>query len=112
REGEIVGIIGHNGAGKTTLCRALSGIYRPDKGEVFTDGRTSALLSIGAGMNRQLSGLDNIILSGMMMGISKKKIFELQDDIVSFAKLEKHIHKPIKNYSSGMRSRLGFSIAA
>ncbi len=111
-EGDIVGIIGHNGAGKSTLCRTISGIYRPDEGEIDTEGRTSALLSIGAGFNRQLTGVDNIILSGMMMGISKKRIFALKDQIIEFADLGKHINKPIKQYSSGMRSRLGFSIAA
>ncbi|WP_353894458.1 ATP-binding cassette domain-containing protein [Proteinivorax hydrogeniformans] len=111
-EGDIIGIIGHNGAGKSTLCRTLSGIYRPDEGEVHTEGATTALLSIGSGFNRHLSGMDNIILVGMLMGISKKKIHELKDEIIEFANLEKHIHKPVKNYSSGMRSRLGFSIAS
>ena len=111
-EGDIVGVIGHNGAGKTTLCRTLSGIYKPDEGSVFSEGATSALLSIGAGFNRQLTGRDNIILSGMMMGISKKRIYRLQEEIIEYADIGKHIDKPVKDYSSGMRSRLGFSIAA
>ena len=111
-EGDIIGIIGHNGAGKTTLCRTISNIYHPDEGEISTEGSTSALLSIGAGFNRQLTGMDNIILSGMMMGISKKRIYTLRDEIVEFANLGDHIHKPVKYYSSGMKSRLGFSIAA
>ncbi|WP_350342403.1 ATP-binding cassette domain-containing protein [Proteinivorax tanatarense] len=112
REGDILGVIGHNGAGKTTLCRTISGIYRPDEGSLYTEGATTALLSIGAGFNRHLTGMDNIILSGMMMGISKEEIFQLRDEIIEFANLEKHINKPVKHYSSGMRSRLGFSIAA
>ncbi|MCW3488834.1 ABC transporter ATP-binding protein [Dethiobacter alkaliphilus] len=111
-EGDIIGIIGHNGAGKSTLCRALSGIYKPDEGSLMVDGETTALLSFGAGFNKQLTGLDNIILNGMMMGIPKKRIFSLRDKIVEFAELGDHINKPIKYYSSGMKSRLGFSIAA
>ncbi len=112
KKGEIVGVIGHNGAGKTTLCRTLSGIYRPDQGKVYTNGKTTALLTLGAGFNRQLTGLDNIILNGLMMGIPKKKIYSLLEEIIDFAQLGEHIHRPIKDYSSGMRSRLGFSIAA
>ncbi len=111
-EGDIVGIIGHNGAGKSTLCRTLCDIYRPDEGKVKIKGETTALLSFGTGFNRQLSGMDNIILNGMMMGISKKRIFALRDEIVEFAELKEHIDKPVKHFSSGMRSRLGFSIAA
>ena len=111
-EGDIVGIIGHNGAGKTTLCRTLTKIYHPDEGSVQIEGKTSALLTMGAGFNTQLSGMDNILLSGMMMGISKKRIYELQDEIVDFADIGDHIHKPVKYYSSGMKSRLGFSIAS
>jgi teichoic acid transport system ATP-binding protein len=112
KEGDIIGVIGHNGAGKTTLCRVLCGIYRPDEGFVRVDGKTTALLGLGAGFNYQLSGFDNVVLSGMLMGISKKRIQRLKDEIIEFAELQSHIEKPIKNYSSGMRSRLGFSIAA
>ena len=111
-EGDIVGIIGHNGAGKSTLCRTLCGIYRPDEGNVKVKGETTALLSFGTGFNRQLSGMDNVILNGMMMGIPKKKIYELKEEIIEFAELKEHLDKPVKYYSSGMRARLGFSIAA
>lgn len=111
-EGDIVGVIGHNGAGKSTLCRTLCGIYRPDEGETIVKGETSALLSFGTGFNNQLTGLDNVILNGMMMGISKKRIYALRDEIIGFANLEEHMEKPIKHYSSGMKARLGFSIAA
>ena len=111
-EGEIVGIIGPNGAGKTTLCKALTGILKPDRGSVAVSGETTALLSLGTGVNHQLSGKDNIYLNGMMLGISKKRIASLFDDIVDFSGLNDKINQPVKHYSSGMRSRLGFSIAA
>lgn len=110
--GEIVGIIGHNGAGKSTLCRTLTGIYKPNEGTLEVKGKTSALLSLGSGFNNQLPAEDNIMLNGMMMGIPKKKLKELQPKILEFAELGEHAEKPIKNYSSGMRSKLGFSIAA
>lgn len=112
QEGEIVGIIGPNGAGKTTLCRVLSGILKADKGKVFVNGDITALLTFGTGFNMQLSGGDNIFLNGMMLGIPKKKLADLYSDIIEFSDLEKFIDQPIKHYSSGMRSRLGFSIAA
>ncbi len=112
REGEIVGIIGRNGAGKTTLCRVLSGILKADRGKSFVNGDITALLTFGTGFNNQLSGRDNIYLNGMMLGIPKKKLAGLYTDIVDFSGLEKFIDQPMKHYSSGMRSRLGFSIAA
>ena len=111
-KGEIVGIIGSNGAGKTTLCRTLVGIYKPNTGTLFVDGKTSSLLSLGSGFNPQLAAEDNIYLNGMMIGIPKKRLKELKDDIIDFAELREDIDKPIKSYSSGMRSKLGFSIAA
>ena len=111
-KGEIVGIIGSNGAGKTTLCRTLVGIYKPNEGSLFVDGKTSSLLSLGSGFNQQLSAEDNIYLNGMMIGIPKKRLKELKDNIIDFAELRDDIDKPIKSYSSGMRSKLGFSIAA
>ncbi|MCQ2603528.1 MAG: ATP-binding cassette domain-containing protein [Spirochaetia bacterium] len=112
KEGDIVGIIGHNGAGKSTLCRVLTGIYRPDEGTLTVDGKTSALLSLGSGFNMQLPASDNILLNGMMIGIPKKKLLELRPQILEFADLGKDVDKEVKNYSSGMRSKLGFSIAA
>ncbi|MGW7159266.1 ABC transporter ATP-binding protein [Paenibacillus taichungensis] len=109
---EIIGIIGSNGAGKSTLCRVLSNILIPDKGELTLNLRVSALLSLGAGFNTELSGKDNVYLNGLMLGLSKKELDQLYQDIVEFAELEKHMHRQLKHYSSGMRSRLGFSIAA
>ena len=112
REGDILGIIGPNGAGKTTLCRVLSGILKEDKGEVHINGDITALLTFGTGFNPQLTGRDNIFLNGMMLGIRKKKLEKLYIDIVKFSGLEKFMDKPVKSYSKGMISRLGFSVAA
>jgi len=112
REGDILGIIGPNGAGKTTLCRLLSGILKADSGKFFVDGEITALLTFGTGFNVQLTGTDNVYLNGMMLGIPKKKLKNLYGDIVEFSGLGKFIDQPVKNYSSGMKSRLGFSIAA
>lgn len=112
KKGEIVGIIGHNGAGKSTLCRTLTGIYKPNEGSLDVKGKTSALLSLGSGFNEQLPAGDNIMLNGMMIGIPRKKLKELQPKILEFAELGEHAEKPVKNYSSGMKSKLGFSIAA
>ncbi|SES01698.1 ABC transporter ATP-binding protein [Salisediminibacterium halotolerans] len=112
KEGEVVGIIGHNGAGKSTLCKLMTNILTPDQGSIELNGDTTALLSYGAGFNSQLTGADNIYLNGMLLGLSKKRIDEKYEEIVDFAELRKAIHKPIKQYSSGMKARLGFSVAA
>ena len=111
-EGEVVGIIGHNGAGKSTLCKTITKILAPDSGEIKVDGETTALLGYGIGFNYQLTGRDNILLNGMMLGIEKSRIVSRIDQIIEFSGLHKHIDKPIKQYSSGMIARLGFSIAA
>ena len=111
-EGDVVGVIGANGAGKTTLCRVLSGILKPDQGDVSVDGDITALLSFGAGFNYQLTGRDNVYLNGLMLGIPKRKLKNVYGDIVEFSEIEKFMDQPVKNYSSGMRARLGFSIAA
>lgn len=112
KEGEVVGIIGHNGAGKSTLCKVLTKILAPDEGTVELNGETSSLLGYGTGFNPQLTGKDNIYLNAMLLGIPKHRVEESYDDIVAFSGLKRSIHKPVKEYSSGMRSRLGFSIAA
>lgn len=112
KEGEVVGIIGHNGAGKSTLCKVLTNILKPDEGEIDVKGETSSLLGYGTGFNGQLSGTDNIYLNAMLLGIPKKRVMEKYDEIVEFSGLRKAIDKPVKEYSSGMKSRLGFSIAA
>ena len=110
--GEIIGIIGVNGAGKTTLCRLISGLIRPDVGEIRIRGEVSALLSLGTGFNPALSGRENIFLNGMMLGYSKRKVKGLFSEIVEFSGLKDFINEPLKTYSSGMKSRLAFSIAA
>lgn len=112
KEGEVVGIIGHNGAGKSTLCKLLIGIYKPDEGELEVNGETSSLLGYGTGFNAQLSGEDNIYLNAMLLGIPKKRVQEKYGEIVEFSGIGKAIYRPVKTYSSGMKSRLGFSIAA
>ncbi|UTR16215.1 ATP-binding cassette domain-containing protein [Salipaludibacillus sp. LMS25] len=112
KEGEVVGIIGHNGAGKSTLCKLMTNILTPDEGNLELEGETTALLGYGTGFNSQLTGVDNIYLNGMLLGMSKKKIDHDYNKIVEFSNLKHVIDKPIKQYSSGMRARLGFSIAA
>lgn len=109
--GETVGIIGRNGSGKSTLLRVIAGVYPPDEGKVSVGGEVSTLFSLGAGFNAELSGLDNIYLDGIMIGLTKKKIDGIIDDIIEFAELGDFIDMPVRTYSSGMRARLGFAIA-
>lgn len=111
-EGEVVGIIGHNGAGKSTLCKVMTDILKPDKGSIEIHGKTSSLLGYGTGFNPQLTGTDNIFLNAMLLGIPKHVVEEKYEEIVEFSGIRRAIDKPVKSYSSGMRSRLGFSIAA
>jgi ABC-type polysaccharide/polyol phosphate transport system ATPase subunit len=111
-EGESVGIIGANGCGKSTLFKCLAGIYPPTLGEVFVEGRLSALIELGAGFHPELTGLENIYLNGSILGLNKKEINKKLDQIVEFSGLDKFIYNPVRNYSSGMTVRLGFSIAS
>ena len=111
-KGEIVGVLGHNGAGKSTLLRLLSRIYLPDKGKVLLNGNVTLLAALGTGFQRDLSGRDNILLSGALHGIEIEKIKALIPSIILFSGLEKVIDKPLRTYSSGMRARLGFSVIA
>ena len=110
-KGATVGVIGSNGSGKTTLLKCLTGIYTPERGFVHIDGNVAALLELGAGFHAELSGTENIYLNGSILGMSKKEIDNKFDSIVEFAGLEQFIDTPVKNFSSGMVVRLGFSIA-
>lgn len=110
--GATLGIIGSNGSGKSTMLKCLTGIYHPDKGTISVDGKIAALLELGAGFHVELSGRENVFLNGAILGMSKKDIERQFDSIVEFAGLERFIDTPVKNYSSGMTVRLGFSIAA
>jgi ABC-2 type transport system ATP-binding protein len=109
--GSTVGIIGSNGSGKSTLLKCLAGILFPNKGEVRVDGSLAALLELGAGFHPELSGVENIYLNSAILGMSRKEIAGRFDSIVEFSGLEKFIDTPVKNFSSGMIIRLGFSIA-
>ena len=111
RSGDVIGIIGPNGSGKTTLLRAIAGIYQPDQGKVEVYGRVSTLLSLGTGFNNNMSGRHNIYMVGHLMGMSREEIDERVDDIIKYADLGEHIDYPVKFYSNGMISRLGFAIA-
>lgn len=110
--GEIVGIIGRNGAGKSTLLKILSKITYPTSGEVKVSGRVSAMLEVGTGFHPELTGLENIYLNGSILGMRKKEVDRKLDAIIEFSGVEKFINTPIKRYSSGMRLRLGFAVAA
>ena len=108
--GEAFGIIGRNGAGKSTLLRVLAGTLRPDEGKAVLRGRASTLLQLGVGFNPELSGRRNVYLGALAGGLTKAKIDELFDDVVEFAELEDAIDRPLKTYSTGMFSRLAFSV--
>ncbi len=110
-EGETVGIIGHNGSGKSTLLKSICGVLQPSEGQIVVNGTIAGLLELGAGFQHELSGRDNIYLNGSMLGLSKKEIDDIFDDIVEFAELEKFIDNQVKFYSSGMYVRLGFAVA-
>jgi lipopolysaccharide transport system ATP-binding protein len=109
--GQALGVIGQNGSGKTTLLSLLAGIYPPDKGSIKIQGRVAALIGLGAGFESKLTGLENIYLKGTLLGMSTDEIKHKLDEIIAFSELEDFISMPISNYSSGMRVRLGFSIA-
>ncbi len=110
--GEMLGIIGANGSGKSTLLKLLAGLYRPDGGSLECRGRVTSLIELGAGFHPDLTGRENILINGLLLGLTRRQVRERFDDIVRFAGLEKFIDSPIRGYSSGMHMRLGFAIAA
>ena len=110
-KGDRVGILGLNGAGKSTLLKVISGVFKPTEGHVDKHGKMVPLLELGAGFDPQYTGKENIYLYGAMLGYTKKCIDSKYDEIVEFSELQKFMDVPVKNYSSGMKSRLGFSIA-
>ena len=111
-KGEILGIIGKNGSGKSTMLKALAGIFSPDTGSIDLKNHSVSLLSIGVGFEKEMSGRENIILSGMLLGFSEEFIRSKMDEIIEFAGLGKFIDMPVRTYSSGMYSKLAFSITA
>ncbi len=111
-EGQILGITGKNGSGKSTMLRAIAGIFSADSGEIDLHGHTLSLLSIGVGFKPDLTGRENIILSGMLLGFDKKTILDKMEEIIDFAGIDDFIDKPVRTYSSGMYSKLAFSITA
>jgi lipopolysaccharide transport system ATP-binding protein len=110
-KGEVLGVLGRNGAGKSTLLSLLSGIISPNRGEIISHVSKVSLLSLQTGFIPYLSGRKNIILSGMFLGIPKAKLEEKMEEIIAFAELGECIDQPVQNYSSGMKSRLGFATA-
>lgn len=112
QKGEILGVVGANGSGKSTLLRIIGGIYRPDEGKIAVNGTPSALLSLGTGFRPELTGIDNVLLNGIMLGFTEQEVRAQMDKIIDFSELGRFVNEPVKNYSSGMKARLGFSIAA
>lgn len=108
-KGEVVGILGTNGSGKSTMSVILAGISEVDEGEMIVNGE-QALIAINTGLNQQLTGLENIELKGALLGLSKKRIQEITNGVIEFAEIGDFLYQPVKKYSSGMKSRLGFSI--
>ena len=112
REGEILGIIGKNGSGKSTTLNALAGIFSPDSGSIDLNGHSISLLSIGVGFIREMTGRENITLSGMLLGFTEEQVKAKEQEIIDFAEIGELIDMPVRTYSSGMYSKLAFSITA
>ena len=112
KKGEILGLVGRNGSGKSTILNSIAGIFSPNSGTIDLHGNSVSLLSIGVGFQKELSGRENIILSGMLLGFSRKEVMERMDEIIEFSELGEFIEAPVRTYSSGMYSKLAFSITA
>ena len=110
-DGEVVGIVGRNGSGKSTILKIMAGVYRPTAGIVKISGKVAALIELGAGFHAELTGRENIIINGLLLGLSKREIRQHEQQIIDFAELGDFIDSPVKQYSSGMYMRLAFAIA-
>lgn len=111
-KGERVGIIGHNGAGKSTLLKLLSQVTAPTQGEIYMNGRVACMLEVGAGFHAEMTGRENIYMNGAILGMTRKEIDDVMEDIIAFSECEQFIDTPVKRYSSGMYVKLAFSVAA
>jgi ABC transporter related len=111
KKGESIGIIGMNGSGKSTLLKIIAGILKPSQGTVEVNGQISPMIELGAGFDHELTARENIYLNGILIGFTKKEIDEYFDSIVDFAEIREFLDVPLKNFSSGMLSRLGFAIS-
>lgn len=111
-KGQSTAIIGRNGAGKSTLLALIAQIYLPTKGSIEVDGRVAPLLELGAGFHPDLTGLENIFVNGMILGMTRKELESKLDEIIDFSEIRRLIDSPVRTYSSGMSARLGFAIAA
>jgi len=112
KKGEMLGVLGRNGSGKSTLLKLITNILKPDEGSVEVNGKISALLELGSGFNPQFTGMQNIFFYGTILGFTKEEMEEKLNDILTFADIGDFINQPLKTYSSGMKSRLGFAVAA
>ena len=112
KEGGILGVVGKNGSGKSTLLRAIAGVFAPNSGTIDLKGHTVSLMALGVGFKDNLSGRENIKLSGLLLGFSDKEIAKREQDIIEFAELGQFIDRPVRTYSSGMHSKLAFAITA
>lgn len=111
-KGETLGIVGRNGAGKSTILGLIAGVLKPSEGRIIVTGQTSALLELGAGCHPELTGRENIMLNGIILGLTRAKVLRKLDEIIEFSELGEFIYQPIRVYSSGMLARLGFSVVA
>jgi ABC-type polysaccharide/polyol phosphate transport system ATPase subunit len=110
-EGQMMGLVGRNGSGKSTLLKIIAGVYRPTAGRVWVNGSIAPLIELGAGFHSELTGRENILLNGLLMGYSKEQMLEREQRIIDFADIGDFIDAPIKQYSSGMHTRLAFAVA-